>query len=289
MLKGLFKKVGSLFVGRKLDEAQLEELEEQLIMSDVSIDTTQHLLDGLREAARRGEVPTDEAALDVLQQHIAELLGSEPAPLRFAPDGITVWLFVGVNGVGKTTSVGKLAHRLVREGHRPLLIAGDTFRAAAMEQLQAWGTRAGCPVIAQQSGADPAAVVYDGLAAAKSRGCDIVLIDTAGRLHTKSNLMNELAKIGRIIERESGQSPHETLLVLDATTGQNGLVQAQSFTESAPLTGLVLTKWDGTAKGGIILTVQRETGVPVKLVGIGEKVDDLITFDPRQFAGEMFN
>ncbi|MDQ3816055.1 MAG: signal recognition particle-docking protein FtsY [Armatimonadota bacterium] len=288
MLKGLFKKVGSLFVGRKLDEAQLEELEEQLIMSDVSIETTQHLLDSLREAARRGEVPTDEAALEVLQRQIAGLLGSEPSPLQFSSDGITVWLFVGVNGVGKTTTIGKLGHRLVQQGYRPLFIAGDTFRAAAIEQLQEWGRRAGCPVVAQQTGADPAAVVYDGLAAARSRGCDVVLIDTAGRLHTKSNLMNELAKIGRIIERESGHPPSETLLVLDATTGQNGLVQAQSFTESVPLTGLVLTKWDGTAKGGIILTVRRETGVPVKLIGVGEKVENLIDFQPQQFAEEMF-
>ncbi|MBV9469191.1 MAG: signal recognition particle-docking protein FtsY, partial [Abitibacteriaceae bacterium] len=195
----------------------------------------------------------------------------------------------GVNGVGKTTTIGKLARRLAGEGHKPLLVAGDTFRAAAIEQLQEWGRRSDVPVVAQQSGADPAAVVYDGLAAAKSRGRDIVLVDTAGRLHTKSNLMNELSKISRVIEREAGTPPLETLLVLDSTTGQNGLVQAQAFTQSAPLTGLVLTKWDGTAKGGVILTVARETGVPVKLIGVGEKPEDLLDFDPQAFADEMFS
>jgi fused signal recognition particle receptor len=288
MLKNLFKKVGSLITGRRLDDALLDELEEQLILSDVSIDTTEHLIDALRGAAKRGEVKDDDAALAVLKAEIVNLLGAEPTPLQYSPDGMTVWLFAGVNGVGKTTTVGKLAYRLAREGRRPLLAAADTFRAAASEQLQEWGKRADCPVIAQQSGADPAAVVFDAMAAAKSRDRDIVLIDTAGRLHNKSNLMNELAKIARIIERETGHPPDETLLVLDASTGQNGLVQAQSFTGSAPLTGLVLTKWDGTAKGGIILTVARETGVPVKLIGVGEKPEDLIEFHPQQFAEEMF-
>jgi fused signal recognition particle receptor len=288
MLRGIFKKVSAIFTGRKLDEALLEELEEQLVMSDVSLDTTQHLIDSLREAAKRGETPTDEAALEVLKAQVAHILGDEPAPLTFA-DGITVWLFVGVNGVGKTTSIGKLATRLVKEGHNPLLVAGDTFRAAAVEQLQEWGRRANCSVVAQQQGADPAAVVFDALTAAKSRNHDVVLIDTAGRLHTKSNLMNELAKIARIIEREVGQPPQETLLVLDASTGQNGLVQAQSFTGSAPLSGLILTKWDGTAKGGIILTVAHEVGVPVKLVGVGERPEDLIDFDPVEFADSLFN
>lgn len=285
---GFLQRVASVFTGRKIDESVLEDLEEQLIMSDVSMDTAQHLIDVLRDAARRGQVPNDEAAIGVLKQQITDLLGREAAPLRFADSGTTVWLFVGVNGVGKTTTIGKLAYRLAREGHRPLLVAGDTFRAAAMEQLQEWGKRADCPVVAQQSGADPAAVVYDALAAARSRDRDIVLVDTAGRLHTKSNLMNELAKISRVIEREAGAPPAETLLVLDASTGQNGLVQAQAFTQSAPLTGLVLTKWDGTAKGGIILTVARETGVPVKLIGVGEKPENLINFDPKQFAEQMF-
>ncbi len=288
MLKGFFKKVTSLIAGRKLDAELLDELEEQLIMSDVSLDTASHLIGALREAARHGEVPTDADAIAVLQREIAAVLGDETTPLQTNPNGLTVWLFVGVNGVGKTTSVGKLAHRLVQQGHKPLIIAADTFRAAAIEQLQEWGKRAGAPVIAQQTGADPAAVVFDGLHAAKSRGCDTVLIDTAGRLHTKSNLMNELAKITRIIERETGAPPHESLLVLDATTGQNGLTQAQAFTQSAPLSGLILTKWDGTAKGGIILSVAKETGVPVKLIGVGEKIEDLLDFDPAEFARAMF-
>jgi len=195
---------------------------------------------------------------------------------------------VGVNGAGKTTSIGKLAAQLVRKGHKPLLIAGDTFRAAAIEQLQEWGKRAGCEVVAQQQNADPAAVVFDGLAAARARGCDVVLIDTAGRLHTKSNLMNELAKIARIVERESGVPPQETLLVIDASTGQNGLSQARAFAGSAPLSGLILTKWDGTAKGGIVLTIAHETGLPVKLLGVGEKVEDLCDFDAREWTNTMF-
>lgn len=289
MLKGLFKKVTQSISGRKLDEEMLEELEEQLVMSDVSIDTAGHLISGLREAARRGEVPTDEDAIQALQDGVASLLGSGDRPLRFAAEGITVWLFVGVNGVGKTTSVGKLAHKLSQQGRKPLLAACDTFRAAAIEQLQEWGRRADAPVVAAQSGADPAAVAHDAITAARSRGRDIVLIDTAGRLHTKSNLMNELGKIARVTERELGRAPEETLLVLDASTGQNGLTQAQAFAGSAPLTGLILTKWDGTAKGGIILSVARETGVPVKLIGVGEKADDLIAFNPQKFAEEMFS
>jgi fused signal recognition particle receptor len=289
MLKNLFKKVTSIISsGRALDDELLDELEEQLIMGDVSLETASHLIEALRSAAKRGDVPTDEDALAVLQREISILLGGGVHPLQTHPGGLTVWLFVGVNGVGKTTSVGKLAHRLVQRGHKPLLVAADTFRAAAVEQLQEWGRRAGVTVIAQQAGADPAAVVFDGLAAAKSRGCDYVLIDTAGRLHTKSNLMNELAKIARIVERETGAPPHETLLVIDATTGQNGLNQAQTFTQSAPLTGLILTKWDGTAKGGIILSVTKETGVPVKLIGVGEKIEDLQEFDPKEFARAMF-
>jgi fused signal recognition particle receptor len=289
MLRGLFKKVGQVFSsGRKLDEELLEELEDTLVMSDVSIDTAGHLIQGLRTAAARGEVPTDEDALEVLQDLTASLLGSGDRPLKYAADGITVWLFVGVNGVGKTTSVGKLAHRLSKEGHKPLLAACDTFRAAATEQLQEWGRRADCPVIAAQQNADPASVAHDAIQAARSRGRDIVLIDTAGRLHNKSNLMNELGKIARVTERELGRVPEETLLVLDASTGQNGLAQAQSFMGSAPLSGLILTKWDGTAKGGIILTVARETKLPVKLIGIGEKAEDLIDFHPQKFAQEMF-
>ncbi len=288
MLRNIFKKVTAVVAGRQINDEVLDELEEQLIISDVSLNTASHLINALRGAAKRGEVPTDGDIARFLQREISILLGGGVHPLHTNPQGITVWLFVGVNGVGKTTSVGKLAHRLVQQGHKPLLVAADTFRAAAVEQLQEWGKRAEVPVVAQQAGADPAAVVFDGLHAAKSRGCNYVLIDTAGRLHTKSNLMNELAKIARIVQRETGAQPDETLLVIDATTGQNGLTQAQTFTQSAPLTGLILTKWDGTAKGGIILSVAKETGVPVKLIGIGEKIEDLQIFDPADFAKAMF-
>jgi fused signal recognition particle receptor len=289
MLRGIFQKLGAAVGGRKLDEALLEEWEEQLIMSDVSLATTERLLDALREAAKKGRAPDDEAALGVLKEEAIEILGQETAPLRFSETGLTVWLIAGVNGVGKTTTTGKIAHWLQTEkGKKPLLAAADTFRAAAIEQLQEWGKRTNCPVIAQKQGADPAAVVHDAIAAAKSRGCDIVLIDTAGRLHTKTNLMNELAKIARIVEREAGHPPDETLLVLDATTGQNGLTQALSFTGSAPLSGIVLTKWDGTAKGGIALTITGETGLPVKLLGVGEQIDDLCDFDSKEFIETMF-
>ncbi len=290
MLKNLFKKVAPIFrAGRTLDEKMLEELEEQLIMSDVSMETSAYLIEGLRAAAKRGEVPTDEEATEVLGDLVSQLLGSGDRPLKYAPAGeLTVWLFIGVNGVGKTTSVGKLAHQLSARGKKPLLAACDTFRAAATEQLQEWGKRANCPVVAGSNGADPAAVAFDAIQAARARGRDVVMIDTAGRLHNKSNLMNELAKIARVSERELGKKPEETLLVIDASTGQNGLTQARAFAGSAPLTGLILTKWDGTAKGGVILGVSRETGVPVKLIGIGEQAEDLLEFKPSQFAAELF-
>jgi len=288
MLRGLFSRLGALG-GRKLDEEFLEELEEGLILSDVSVATSTELVSQLREAARRGQVSGDEAARDWLKARVVETLGVQTEALRFNPDGLSVWLFIGVNGVGKTTSIGKLAHRLKDEGHRPLLAAGDTFRAAASEQLAEWAKRADVPIVAGQQGADPASVVFDSLQAARSRGRDVVLVDTAGRLHNKSNLMNELSKIARIIERETGRAPDETLLVIDATTGQNGLHQAKAFAGTAPLTGLILTKWDGTAKGGIVLTVTKETGVPVKLLGVGEKADEICDFDAREWTETMFS
>ncbi|PQV62847.1 fused signal recognition particle receptor [Abditibacterium utsteinense] len=288
MLKGLFQRIGGA-LGRRLDDDLLDELEEGLILSDVSTTTSAQLISELREGAKRGQVPNDEAARDYLKSRVVEMLGAQTATLNFNPNGLTVWLFIGVNGVGKTTSIGKMAHRLKLEGHAPLLAAADTFRAAATEQLQEWGRRAEVPVVVGQQGADPAAVVFDAISAAKSRGCDIVLVDTAGRLHNKSNLMNELGKIARIIERETKSPPDETLLVIDATTGQNGLSQARAFSETAPLSGLILTKWDGTAKGGIILTVARETGVPVKLLGVGEKADEICDFDAKEWTETMFS
>ena len=288
MLKGLFQRIGGLG-SRRLDEDFLDELEEGLILSDVSVSTASLLISELREAARRGLAPDENAARDFLKKRVVEMLGVPAADLQFNPRGLSVWLFIGVNGVGKTTSIGKLAHRLKSEGHTPLLAAGDTFRAAATEQLQEWGRRAEVPVVVGQQGADPAAVVFDALSAARSRGCDIVLVDTAGRLHNKSNLMNELGKIARIIERETGHAPDETLLVIDATTGQNGLAQARAFAQTAPLSGLILTKWDGTAKGGIILSVAKETGVPVKLLGVGEKADEICDFDAKEWTETMFS
>lgn len=284
MLKHLWRRMGEMLTGRKLDDELLEELEETLIQSDVSLDTTGYLLQELREAAKRSP---HQDGRELLQDLISSLLGDQPVPLCSNAPGLTVWLLAGVNGSGKTTTAAKLAHRLQQQGHAPLLVAADTFRAAAVEQLQEWGRRTQVPVVAQQTGADPAAVVFDGLTAAHSRGHDFVLVDTAGRLHTRSNLMQELAKISRVVERATGSPPQECLLVVDASTGQNGLAQAKAFAGSAPLTGLVLTKLDGTARGGIVLTVTHETGLPVKLVGVGEKMTDLEDFNPQKFAGGL--
>jgi fused signal recognition particle receptor len=287
MLKGFFQKIGSAVGGRKIDEDLLEELEEQLIMGDVSIYTTQHLIDRLRQANRRGEVSADDGAQAALQTQVIDLLGGDAVPLHFAPEGLTVWLIVGVNGVGKTTTIGKLAKRLQKQGHRTLLVAGDTFRAAAIEQLQEWGRRSGCEVVAQQQGADPAAVVYDAVSAARSRKVDLLIVDTAGRLHTKVNLMEELRKVRRVADREPGKVT-EVLLVLDATTGQNAVLQGQAFKEATGLDGLVIAKLDGTAKGGVVFAIVDLMEVPVLFVGTGEKVGDLSEFDPQAFVRALF-
>ncbi|MEO6908779.1 MAG: signal recognition particle-docking protein FtsY, partial [Abditibacteriaceae bacterium] len=279
MLKNLFKKVTALVGAQKLDEEVLEELEEQLILSDVSANIALQLVDELRQATTKRQIKTPAEATGFLEAAVIEMIGEQTTQLHFAESGVTVWLFVGVNGVGKTTTIGKVAHILKNQGRNPLIAAGDTFRAAAIEQLQEWGKRTDCPVLAQQAGADPAAVVFDAINSARKRGNDMVLVDTAGRLHNKANLMNELAKISRVVEKETGNPPQETLLVLDATTGQNGLTQAKAFTAAAPLSGIVLTKWDGTAKGGIILTIRNETDLPVKLLGVGEQIDDICEFD----------
>ena len=289
MLKNLFKKVTALVGAAKLDDDVLEELEEQLILSDVSANIALELVDELRQAVSKRQIKTPAEATGFLEAAVIEMIGEQTTKLHFAENGeMTVWLFVGVNGVGKTTTIGKVANVLKSQGKNPLIAAGDTFRAAAIEQLQEWGNRTGCPVLAQQAGADPAAVVFDAINSARKRGNDMVLVDTAGRLHNKANLMNELAKISRVVEKETGTPPQETLLVLDATTGQNGLAQAKAFTEAAPLSGIVLTKWDGTAKGGIILTIRNETNLPVKLLGVGEQMDDICEFDAREFTTTMF-
>ena len=271
-----------LFAG-ELNDDFYDELEETLILSDMGVDTALEVSETLRRRCKEEKVKTAAEAREVLKAILTELLsvGEPGLDLTRKP---AVCLFIGVNGVGKTTTIGKLAASLRGEGKRVLLAAGDTFRAAAADQLTIWSERAGVDIVRQTEGADPAAVVFDALSAAKARGSDAVLVDTAGRLHNKQNLMNELGKISRVIDRECPDSSRETLLVLDATTGQNGLIQARQFKESAGLTGVVLTKLDGTAKGGIVVAIAKELGVPVKYVGVGEGVDDLMPFDPAAFV-----
>jgi fused signal recognition particle receptor len=247
------------------------------------------LIDDLRVEVRKRKIEEAADLQPILSEKLIDLLKSEEkASLRMAEKGMTVILFVGVNGVGKTTTIGKLAHKFKSEGKSVLLAAGDTFRAGAIEQLEVWGQRVGVDVIKQEAGADPAAVMYDAIQAAKQRGVDVLLCDTAGRLQNKSNLMDELNKIFRVIQREVPGAPHEVLLVLDATTGQNALSQAKLFGEKSGVTGLVLTKLDGTAKGGIVIAIRNELHLPVKLVGLGEKMDDLQEFDSEQFVHALF-
>ncbi len=271
-----------LFAG-ELNDDFYDQLEETLILSDMGVDTALEVVDVLRAQAKEKGFKDAASAREALQGIIARMLlvGDGVLDLSEPP---AVVLFIGVNGVGKTTTIGKLAARLKDEGKKVLLCAGDTFRAAAADQLTIWSERSGVDIVRQHEGADPAAVVFDALSAAKARGCDAVLVDTAGRLHNKQNLMNELNKISRVVDRECPNSSRETLLVLDATTGQNGLIQAQQFKEAAGITGIVLTKLDGTAKGGIVVAIARQMGLPVKYIGVGEGVDDLMPFDPDAFA-----
>lgn len=282
--KGFVEKVTDLMIRRKkIDEEFYEELEEILIGADVGVNTVMNLIEELRVEVKKRKIEDASELQPVLSEKLSELLrGNDNSQLQMSSNGITVILFVGVNGVGKTTTIGKLAHRFKQEGKKVLLAAGDTFRAGAIEQLEVWGQRAGVEVIKQQSGSDPAAVMYDAVQAAKQRQVDVLLCDTAGRLQNKSNLMEELNKIFRVIQREIPDAPHEVLLVLDATTGQNALNQAKLFGEKSGVTGLVLTKLDGTAKGGIVVAIRQELNLPVKLVGLGEKMDDLQPFDSEQ-------
>lgn len=285
----LMGKVESLIsFGRKIDEEFYEELEEALIMADVGVNTVMELMDELRSEVKKRKLSDASELRPVLKEKIIELMGDQREELSMSREGMTIFLFVGVNGVGKTTTIGKLAHRFKSEGKKVVLAAGDTFRAGAIEQLEVWGQRAGVDVVKHQAGSDPAAVIYDGIQAARARKADVLLCDTAGRLQNKANLMDELNKIYRVIKREVPDAPHETLLVLDATTGQNALSQAKLFGEATGVTGLVLTKLDGTAKGGIVVAIRHELNVPVKLVGLGEKLDDLQQFDPEEFAGALF-
>ncbi len=277
------KKIGIFNGFSQLDDDFYDELEESLVMADMGAETTMEAVEELKQRCKKNKIKDTEGAKACMKEILAELLtvGDPSVDMSRSP---AVVLFIGVNGVGKTTSIGKLAARWKGEGKRVLLCAGDTFRAAAADQLTIWSERAGVEIIKQHEGADPAAVVYDAMSAAKARKADVVLVDTAGRLHNKQNLMNELNKISRVIDRECPDASRETLLVLDATTGQNGLIQAKQFGESAGITGIVLTKLDGTAKGGIVIAIAKELGVPVKYVGVGEQVGDLQPFDAKAFV-----
>ena len=277
---------------RKVDEDFFEELEDLLLQADVGFETVMELMDKLRFEVQRKNIKDTEGIQTLISEKLVEIYeaGEENlTELNMQPTGeLTVILFVGVNGVGKTTTIGKLAHRLKSEGKSVLLAAGDTFRAGAIDQLQVWGDRVGCEVIKQSEGSDPAAVMYDAIRAAKNRGADVLICDTAGRLQNKVNLMNELEKVHRVISREVPDAPHEVLLALDATTGQNALVQAQMFKEVTNVTGIVLTKLDGTAKGGIVLAIRNKLHIPVKFVGLGEKMDDLQPFDAERYVYGLF-
>ncbi|MBD9225969.1 signal recognition particle-docking protein FtsY [Vescimonas sp.] len=288
---GIFSKLKQAWFGdvnwEKLDDEFFDNLEESLILADVGVNIATEAVNSLRNAVFSYDMKDPEQVKAELRKILLQKLSVGDAALDTAKSP-TVILVIGVNGVGKTTSIGKLAARLKGEGKKVLLCAGDTFRAAAADQLEIWANRAGVPIVRQHEGADPGAVLFDALQAAKARDVDVVLCDTAGRLHNKQNLMNELAKLRKIIDRELPEAGRETLLVLDATTGQNGLIQARSFKETAGLTGIVLTKLDGTAKGGIVIAIARELGVPVKFVGVGEGIDDLKPFDPEEFVNDLF-
>lgn len=277
---------------RKVDEDFFEELEEILIGADVGFETVMELIDELKKEVKRKNIQDPKEVQDVISEKLVAIYQNgedESSTINMQADGLTVVLFVGVNGVGKTTTIGKLAHMYKEEGKKVLLAAGDTFRAGAIEQLEVWGERVGVDVIKHSEGSDPAAVMYDAVQAAKSRDADILLCDTAGRLQNKVNLMKELEKVKRVIEREVPGAPHEVLLVLDATTGQNALVQAKTFKETTNVSGIVLTKLDGTAKGGIVLAIRNELHIPVKFVGLGEKMDDLQSFDPERYVYGLFS
>ena len=280
------KKIGIFNGFSKLTDEFYDELEESLILADMGMDTTMKAVDELRRRTKERRIKDTEGARSCMKEILAEMLtvGDLELDLSTKP---SVVLFIGVNGVGKTTTIGKIGHDLDQQGKKVIFAAADTFRAAAAEQITIWAERCGVEIVKQGEGADPAAVVFDSLSAAKARNADVVLIDTAGRLHNKANLMNELNKISRVIDRECPDASRETLLVLDATTGQNGLIQAKQFKESAGITGIVLTKLDGTAKGGIAIAIAQELGVPVKFAGVGEGIDDLKPFDPTAFADAL--
>jgi fused signal recognition particle receptor len=284
LLAGYF---GDLRGRSVIDEEVWNDLEEALIRADVGVMATERILDDLRRRVKEASVTSPSELLDLLKADLVDTLRAADRSLAFSPGQPNVWMFVGVNGVGKTTSIGKIAQREAAAGRRVVMAAADTFRAAAAEQLQLWSQRVGADLVRGQDGADPGSVVFDAMSAAGNRGADLVLVDTAGRLHTKVNLMEELKKLRRIVDRTPG-ALKEVLLVIDASTGQNGLNQAKIFGEAVDVTGVILTKLDGTAKGGIVLAVQTELGIPVKLVGVGESAEDLIEFDPQEFIDALF-
>lgn len=291
--KKIVQKIDQIVTGRgRVDEDLFEELEALMIQADMNVHTTMTVLNDLRAAVQEERMADANDAIARLKADIKAVLekngGPEGSRLKVAPESPTVYLIVGVNGVGKTTTIAKLTHRLQKQGKRVVLAAADTFRAAAIDQLEIWANRTGTEIVKHREGADPSAVVYDAVKAARARQADYVIADTAGRLHTRGNLMDELRKINRITERELGRSPDEILLVLDATTGQNAISQAKQFRNAVPLTGIALAKLDGTARGGIVITLADELQLPIKLVGVGEKLDDLETFDATAFVDSLF-
>ena len=283
MVKKMQKVVNSF---TKIDEELFEQLEETMIMSDMGVESSVQICEELRKRIKERGITDPSVIMELIQEIVAEMMGDDiELDLSSKPSVIMV---IGVNGAGKTTTIGKMCHQFINDGKKVVVAAADTFRAAAIDQLQVWTDRAGADIVKHAEGSDPASVVFDAIAAAKARNCDVLICDTAGRLHNKKNLMDELAKMNRIIEREAPDSSKEVLLVLDATTGQNAVNQARLFKEVAPISGIVLTKLDGTAKGGIVISIKNELGIPVKLIGVGEKIDDLQPFNSRDFVRALF-
>ncbi len=287
---GFVDRLEDVLAGKKeIDADLLDELEYTLITADLGVRTVEDILENIRQRVDRKMTGDAGEIRNLIREQLLEVLRASETPIRIVADPPAVVMLVGVNGSGKTTTIGKLAHRFLGEGRKVLLCAADTFRAAAIEQLEIWAQRAGVEMIRQKTGADPSAVVFDSLQAAKARGVDYVIVDTAGRLHTKENLMAELEKMRRTCQRVVPGSPHEVWLVLDAITGQNGLEQARKFTESIGVTGIVLTKLDGTAKGGVVIAIARELNLPIRFIGVGEKIDDLLPFEPDKFVASLFD
>ncbi|GAB4266352.1 MAG: signal recognition particle-docking protein FtsY [Candidatus Promineifilaceae bacterium] len=287
--QSVFGQIVNVLGAGEIDDETWEDVEALLIQADVGVPTTMALVEAMRERVARDGLYRSEQLVQALKDEIRAIITDAPPFELEAPRQLTVVMVVGVNGSGKTTTIGKLAHRYAQAGRKVMLAAGDTFRAAAIDQLQIWGERANVPVIAGQPGSDPAAVTYDGIRAARARGFDLLLVDTAGRLHTKFNLMKELEKVYGVCKKSVHGAPHEVLLVLDAPTGQNALMQAQKFKESVHVTGVVLTKLDSTAKGGMVLAIYKELGLPVRFIGTGERIEDLAPFDPDLFVDGLFS